>query len=104
MFQLGRFGLLPPIGYGNYFLSVRLTWTPLPWQFLYFCPLPHGQRLFGPTTAKAEAGRCMGGTKSISSTEGKRNENMVLPPLLVTAKSPPPIISIPIRTGVVARF
>ena len=37
--------------------------------------------------------------KSIFSIEGMRNENAVAPPLLVTAKSPKLIISMPIRTS-----
>ncbi len=76
----------------------------LPQHFLYFRPLPHGHESFLPVFGGAInfplialRANCL--VKSIRSTEGTRNVNVVLPKKLLTAKSPREITSIPISTS-----
>lgn len=84
----------------------------LPWQFLYFFLLPHGQRAFLPTTGievevndEGSFVNWLGFVKSIHSTEGVLKEKTVSPFTLVIAKSPRVIISIPISISVLgSRF
>lgn len=53
-------------------LTFRTRAQGAPQHLLYFLPLPHGHRAFLPTLG-------VGGLKSISSSDGVRKENVVLP-------------------------